>query len=278
MDLQNIKPVEFKKRLDKIEDEATDPVMKTRFDCYSAIAVFVGFVGGLVFGMMMGMALGLMLGITSPLAMLPFAVLGGIVLPAIAVWRYVAVGKQVMLSRVLGPQGRAFLKSNADRRDRLLAAAGAYNGSIGGLKLLTSGNDSEAVEGLAESMENRREALLTELEAYLHEFSESTCEDRRRFNPPPAPPAPNKGGERKRRIRAFKERVAELKRLERSLDLLPSADDARLTVDLSPFIAAARIRTELDRERLELGLPKMALPPSRMVKTPALPPKAAVHS
>ena len=263
MDLKLIEDSSFGPTLVGLEEAAEQPGNRQKYADTCALKSLAS---------TLPIASGLSLLISSAFGSLAGVIL--IVLGLVLAWTFWP-GKERNRRRVLawaGPQSRAFLEAHWDRRERLLENAHAYNQTLAGLRTLSSGDDAELQQGLAESMQQRLTALTEETDAYLREFEAATAEDCQRFRAlemeweaahrkalalPPSDKA----------LKDFRKRVDELETLEAALDRLQSAAQAGITVDLTPFVAARRFRQELEEEREALvarGLKPKKLPAMRL--------------
>jgi|GEM_PF-2779675 len=181
-------------------------------------------------------------------------------------FRYIEPSDRKLLPYILEPQAKAFFLANADRRELLLERASAFDEALGAFKALPERTGVDEIDdGVVENLAERRRTLEAETEGYIEDFLQATADDRGRVavieKARGKPKRPDK-----RRLVEFKEKLGKLRDLERALDGLHGSIEKGITVDLSPFIAAQRLRGELEEERAALvarGLRPKRLPKPR---------------
>ncbi|MEK7546049.1 MAG: hypothetical protein AAB554_03145 [Patescibacteria group bacterium] len=186
---------------------------------------------------------------------------------------YLEPSDRKLLPYLLEPQARRFFLATADRRERLLEDAEAFDLALDVFKGLPERAGDEVNEGVAANFSERRARHAAEEEAYLSELAAATVDDRARVAALEAarkkPRTP-----RNRELSEFADQVRQLAWVERSLDGLDSSVEAGMTVELSPYVAAQRLRGELEEERAALvarGLKPKRLPKPRIAARKLLP-------
>lgn len=177
--------------------------------------------------------------------------------------------------RFLPPRARAEFRARCGEIKQLRERADRHNNAFSvqqhHQEMLTGG-DPEKQAALCAYWESQRAELQGEIDAVIGEIKRigwnelSEMRSRR----------PLRQVLRARR-KQFRQEVKTLLKMERNLGAF-STDGYQGTRDLTPYVAVAAKRRELEEQRDELGLPKKALPPSRMVKLPMLPKASAARS
>jgi hypothetical protein len=147
-----------------------------------------------------------------------------------------------------------FYRENRAEMNSIGTRVGQFNEALNAQKnsqRLILQAEHEDNEALAAYWEDRRKPLQEEAVAFIHRLRVAVKHDLHRIT------ERNRTNPRLIR-RAFNEKVWQLKQLEASLGNLKDGYDG--TRDLSPYLAAGKLREQLEQERLELGLPDKALP------------------
>jgi hypothetical protein len=275
----DLKKLEFRRRLDEAEGLAITTRSRKRSAALRASAALVAGLGGMTCVMLPLMALAFLampvnvaLGILCVIAMF----LGTFAAGMYGFMRYLEPADRLCLPTVLEPQARGFFLANADRRERLLEEAESFDVALSVFKRLPERAGDEVNSAVAENFAERRARLDAAVAAYLDDFMRATVGDRERVvaiekrRTQPRDP-------RKRELRAFADKVHQLAAVERSLDGLEGSIERGMTVDLSPYVAAQRLRNELGEERAALvarGLKPKRLPKPRPATRKLLAPAA----
>ncbi|HTK60396.1 MAG TPA: hypothetical protein VL283_04330 [Candidatus Baltobacteraceae bacterium] len=264
----DLEKLDFRRKLDEAEGQAITTRTRKRSGALRSTSALVAGLGGMVLTMLPLMALtflamhvSVFLGILSALAMFLSALFAGMY----GFMRYLEPADRLLLPTVLEPQARAFFLATADRRERLLEEAEAFDLALGVFKGLPERAGDEVNEGIAVNFSERRARLVAKQEAYLSELAAATVGDRARVAAIEAARKKPRNP-RRRELREFADKVRQLAWIERSLDGLDSSVEAGMTVDLSPYVAARRLRDELEEKRAALvarGLKPKRLPPPR---------------
>lgn len=159
----------------------------------------------------------------------------------------------------LPASAQEFFRSNNDEMRNIGMRVRQFNVALGAQekaqRLLPRSEEREKNdEALGIYWEERRKALQDEADYFVLRLRTAVGADLQRMEG-----VREKYRTNPRRLRrAFKEKVLQLKELEDSLGFMDGGYDT--TKDLSPYLAAAKLREQLEQERLELGLPQKALP------------------
>jgi hypothetical protein len=281
MDLVKLEPLDLRARLDPLEEEA---ITRSRAARKNRLRVATGILaaGSTMVALelcFMVLTIRVLMPIHWSLGLLGMLlVFGGTMAGTIAVSsRYFSENERRWLSLTLEPQALAFLDGNWERRERLLTDAQAFDKALKAFKALPARVETDEVDaGVVENLVGRRRVLEDGIGGYLSDFRAATEDERRRVAAVNAargkPPSVSK-----RRLDAFKERVWQLESLEDAIDGLNESVAAGVTVDVSPYVAAQRLRDELAAEREQLlldGLKPRKLPKPRPATRKLLAPVA----
>lgn len=269
MDLLKLEPIDFNESLNKAEGEA---ILTSRRRTVDALRAATGILAGL--SSMTLLVSITMLSVFALAAEHPILAalvglvgfVGSLCLFVPLMMRYAEPPDHLLLSHLFEPQAKRFTEANWNRRERLLAESRAFNDALGAFKALPLRVETDEVDaGVVANLVARRGALESEIAEYLDAFRAATADDRKRVvDIENARGMPKDLG--KRRLAEFEKRTRQLARVEHALDGLTRSIDARITVDLSPFVAAQRLRSEIEAERDRLiadGLKPRKLPKPR---------------
>jgi len=269
MDLSELEPLDFRTALVKAEDKAITTRRRKQSGALRGSSGFLVMIGGMftVMGGLMALAHYVM-PISAFLGglLLVTAILGAFAAGMSGIMRYIEPGDRKLLPYLFEPQAKAFFLENVDRRERLLERTEAFDDARRAFKALPEKAGSDEVDaGVVENLTERRAALAAETTAYLDDFTRATEDDRRRVADIERARGQPKTAD-KRALAAFKSKVWKLRNLEEALEGLQDSVEKGMTVDLSPYVAAQRLRGELEREREALvarGLKPKRLPKVR---------------
>ena len=265
----DLEPLEFRYALYDVECAAITPWTAKKSGALRTAAAMTSMLGGMTCTMLPLMALAfwamgihVILGLLAILTMF----LGALGAGMYGFMRYMDPPDRKLLPLLFEPQARDFFLANADRRERLIEESQAFDWALQAFKALPERAGDEVDAGVVENFTERRARLKAAIDAYVRDFDAATADDRARVTAIKArrgsPRSP-----RKRTLKAFADKVGKLRRIENSLDALEGSSEKGLTVDLSPYVAAQRLRRELEEERaalVERGLKPKALPKPRI--------------
>lgn len=277
MDLLKIEPLDSRSELEKIEGQAITSRWRATIEGAHATACFT-----YTFGCIMGIS-AFMVATTGYFR--SFGFLSGFLLLLTAMFGLVGAGAAVgiyalsptdrrKLRLLFEPQAKAFFLKNADRRELLLDRSSAFNDALAAFKALPARTNGDEIDcGVVENLVERRKTLEAEIADYIEEFRCTTEDDRLRVAALDAARAKPKSA-RKRALAAFNVKLDQLRALEEAVDGLQDLSEQGTTVDLSPYVAAQRLRSELQEEREALaarGYRPKKLPKSRGTDRKTLP-------
>jgi hypothetical protein len=273
MDLQTIKETNFKWAIAELECEVSLPARRIAVGLMQLAAVVVGGLGGAFLAIVLAV-------LCLMTAAAPLNVIGGALGFIAALFasfagvdRYLTQDggspKRNVLA-LLGPAAREFTLGQWERRKRLIADSDAYDRALRAMKGLPGrGAEDGVAEGVAANFSERRKALEERFSAYERDFRRAAAADIERVER--AMQRKSKPETPKRRLKAFHQKLLQLRGSEEALDKLTGSVEAGMTVDLSPYVAVQRLRGDLEEERgrlLEEGLKPRALPAPRVQTKP----------
>lgn len=280
MDLQKIEEVSVARAIMKLESRAIRPISKFRVGFLRLVSALVMVGGGATFFILLAVICAVVFQHWA-LAALFFSLnmLGAIAACLSGVFRYVPdypYSKPHLLA-FLDSDARAFAEENWETRRQLAEDAEAYNRALRAMKsALPENTGDEVAEGVVENFVERRRKLMARFAAYEEAFETAAAEEikqvRRLKNGDSGKPKT-----KRQRRKAFNTKVWQLKQLQEALDGLKDSVESGMTVDLSPYIAAQRLRAELEEEReamLAEGMKPKKLPTPHSWQPKLLPSEA----
>lgn len=273
MDLFELRPIDFRSRLDGEESQAIT-IRKRRSNelvrsVKGTIAGGVTLIGGTLLASLAMDTLVVWFGILPALAFFLVAVTAAVALAFVAGGRFLSPPDRRLLPKIVEPEAKYFLEENWSRRERLLAEAAAYNSALEAFKALPERAGEDEIDvGVIVNLAARRLLIENEIDTYLADFRKATEAERKNVL------AANVRRKKlisphRQSLRNFRRKIKKLTRLERSLDALADSIGGEEMVDLAPYLAAQRFRAELEDERAMLircGFKPRKLPKQRVAK------------
>jgi len=272
-DLQKLQPLRMSRKLDALESEAIAPASRVRTGIYRTLTGVTAILGGSGLVMYVALALGRVLLDLGHPVLLSLEIVIGVVATFATMFktmdRYLAGTPKPVLSALLEPQAKTFTLDAWERRKKLVEDTRAYNHALwASQRALPAPGDDDIVESVTEHFAERRRSLEDAFDAYAAEFRAAAADDIRRVASL-GPEAKRLRDPARARLKEYKTNLWRLKELEESLEGLRDPVGSGLTVDISPYVAAERLRSELEDERealIALGKKPKRLPSRRITK------------